>query len=687
MRRRVPADRWTTAQAGEEAAQVGREPHHWLPGASRGHHEAMTRRWVLLAHATFGLAALLAIVAVGGAVVVGLSWKDALESYLVTNVAIGVSAAPCGWLLARARPRNPLGWLFLGLAVAPLLTAATVPLWAYGLETGWPKPVIRALVTVFMFSWGWGVFVCLPIALQLFPTGQPVTRRWGWGVWLTVGMGLLGTYGTGPTPELGASTYLLLPGYEVAESLLWLTVLVWPLALVSLVTRYIRADADVRGQLLWLLLAALVTVSLNLPWAFSLHEGSEILFLLAFPLIPLAATVAVLRSHLFDVRLAVSRFLVYELLTVLLLGGYLALVAVLDDQLRGVGAPVLATAVVAVAFNPLRLLLQRWVHRALYGLSHEPARLVTTVGERLVDEDLGGLLEALRAGLRVPWVELRVGEQVVSVAGTRAGEHLEIPLLQGGRPLGTLTVGCRRGEHRLPAADRSVLELLAAPLAVAVRATILGQELQVSRARVVEAATQERLRLRRELHDSLGPVLTGATLMAESVGLTVRRDPERAEQLATDLAEQLRAAVGGVRRIVYGLRPAVLDEVGLVAALRRQEGQLGHLALAVEAADDLPELPPAVEVAAYRVASEAVTNAVRHTTATSVRVALRGERDGLHLVVTDDGGAGDGRPAWSPGVGLRSMADRVQEVGGRLVAGPTPGGGRVEAVLPLSEAT
>jgi signal transduction histidine kinase len=125
--------------------------------------------------------------------------------------------------------------------------------------------------------------------------------------------------------------------------------------------------------------------------------------------------------------------------------------------------------------------------------------------------------------------------------------------------------------------------------------------------------------------------------------------------------------------------------VGLVAALQRQEGQLGRLALAVEAADDLCELPPAVEVAAYRIASEAMTNVVRHATAANVRVALRTERDELHLVVTDDGvtiGDGD-EPTWFPGVGLRSMADRVHEVGGRLMAGPTPRGGRVEAVLPL----
>jgi signal transduction histidine kinase len=135
-----------------------------------------------------------------------------------------------------------------------------------------------------------------------------------------------------------------------------------------------------------------------------------------------------------------------------------------------------------------------------------------------------------------------------------------------------------------------------------------------------------------------------------------------------------------VRRIVYGLRPPVLDEVGLVGALRRQEGQLGRLALDVDAPGDLPVLPAAVEVAAYRVASEAVTNVARHARATHAVVSLRAEPDCLRLVVTDDGRADAG---WTAGVGLRSMEERVAEVGGRFVAGPTPTGGRVEAVLPL----
>jgi signal transduction histidine kinase len=249
-----------------------------------------------------------------------------------------------------------------------------------------------------------------------------------------------------------------------------------------------------------------------------------------------------------------------------------------------------------------------------------------------------------------------------------------------GKPIGQLVVGARWGERRLPAADRAVLDLLATPLTVALRATSLSEELQASREELVTATAEERRRLHRELHDSLGPVLTGAALKADGAALAARADPERAERLATELADQLRQAIADVRRMVYGLRPPALDQGGLVAALRRQEGQLGDVDLTVTAPDPLPVLPAAVEVAAYRIATEAVTNVVRHAGAKQAVVALSADSSGLRVSVTDDGTAGD---SWTPGVGLQSIEERVSEVGGRWEAGPTPAGGRLVAVLPL----
>jgi signal transduction histidine kinase len=644
------------------------------------------RNWrVAAAYGLFGLAAVLGVVAIAGSLLAGIDAETAISLYLITNTAIGLSAAPCGLLIARAEPRNPIGWLFLGLGIAPLLTSAATPLMVYGNAAGWPHGVLRLLVTVFSFSWPWGVFVCLPLALQLFPTGKPLSPRWRVLIWLTVATAVLGSVPTGPTPEFGASSYLAGPGWQYTESVAgWLSLLVWPLSVVSLVIRYVRGDEKTRRQLLWLLLAVLLVVAVNVPWATRLHTGPDILLLLSFPLIPIAVTIAVLRYRMFDIRLVVSRTVLYGLLTAGVIGAYFGLVAVLDRLLRGAGAPLLATLAVALAFNPVRVRLQRLVDRALYGAGRDPVRAVSAVGQRLVGEDLAGVLEALREALRLPYAALWLGSEQLAASGEQTTTLHVTPLLHRGNQIGQLIVGARWGERRLPAADRAVLDLLATPLTVALRATSLSEELQASREALVTATAEERRRLHRELHDSLGPVLTGAALKADGAALAARSDPERAERLATELADQLRQAIADVRRLVYGLRPPALDQLGLVGALRRQEDQLGDVDLTVTAPDPLPALPAAVEVAAYRIATEAVTNVVRHAGAKQAIVSLSADAAGLRVSVTDDGTVSD---PWTPGVGLQSIEERVSEVGGKWEAGPTPAGGRLVAVLPLRPAT
>lgn len=305
------------------------------------------------------------------------------------------------------------------------------------------------------------------------------------------------------------------------------------------------------------------------------------------------------------------------------------------------------------------------------------------MGERLADEDLQSVVEWLREALRVPYASIAAGDRQLAAAGEPPQHQYVTTLRHQGQVLGVLTVGARWGERDLSAADRRLLALLAQPLSVAVRASLLARQLQETSTRVREAATEERRRLHRELHDSLGPVLTGAALKADSVALSALSDPLRAERLGGELSAQLREAIADVRRLVYGLRPPVLDEMGLVAALQRQQDSLGEVDLDVRAPTGLPPLPAAVEVAAYRVASEAVTNVVRHTSAHHVVLSLAVEATRLRLTVVDDGGSCG---PWNPGVGLQSMRQRVLDLGGHYEAGPTDQGGRVAVLLPLDGA-
>jgi two-component system NarL family sensor kinase len=260
------------------------------------------------------------------------------------------------------------------------------------------------------------------------------------------------------------------------------------------------------------------------------------------------------------------------------------------------------------------------------------------------------------------------------------------PLTRGGKAEGQLTVGLRVGERDLAAADRRALAILADPVAVAVHSTVVSDELQASRERIIAAREEERRRLRRELHDGLGPTLTGIAFAADAAANTIDTDPEESQRLLTSLRRDTRVALADVRRLVDNLRPPALVVLGLVGALRQRADQLSWRAdgesvrVRLDVPDEVPVLPAAIEVATYRIATEALTNVVRHSRASGAVVRLRCD-ERLDLSITDDGPPNG---AWAPGVGLDAMRERAAELGGSFRAGPTPTGGQVLASFPLS---
>ncbi|HEU5109179.1 MAG TPA: histidine kinase dimerization/phosphoacceptor domain-containing protein, partial [Micromonosporaceae bacterium] len=529
-------------------------------------------RWAYL---LFGLAVAEVSAAVGGAFAVGLDWPDAVGNYLVTNVAMGFAFAVCGVVVARHRPENPIGWLFLAFGLAHLTTAAMVPLVAYGTAHAWPPAVLEVLMAAYTIAWPFGIGLFLPLALLLFPTGTLPSPRWRPVFWAVVGAGLLFVFWLGSGPA-----GVTLDGQQIESAALWAGQPAWlvvasPVELASYLTviaallvRYVRGDDLVRRQLLWLLLAIVAMLVINWPrWV--LNDDGGILLLLAVPAIPLAVTIAIVRHRLFDIQFVVSRTVLYGLLTLGVAGAYAALVAVLDRLLRSADAPVIATVVIALGFNPIRQRLQRVVDRAFYGTRGDPVRAVSAVGQRLAGDDIVGVLDAVRDVLRLPFAALRDADAELAAAGRPADILHTVPLRYRGEHVGDLVVGVRAGERRLGRADLAVLGLLVTPLAVALHATRLSTQLQVSRERLVTATEEERRRLHRELHDSLGPALTGAAFKADAIGNQAAVDPARAAELSAELGIQIRTAIDDVRRLVYGLRPPALDELGLVGAVRR----------------------------------------------------------------------------------------------------------------------
>jgi two-component system, NarL family, sensor kinase len=626
---------------------------------------------------------------------------------MLTVEALGVLGAPIlGALIVWRQPTNRYGWVWclLSLALAVRGAAFVYQMWAWYVAPVQPGGYEAAWLGAVMAALGLGL---VPLVLVLFPDGRPPSTRWRPVVWTSVVVAVVWTLSTAlaPGPMMINGTpnpFDWLWRYDLpAELARWLAnELVWPVQLliavgaVSLLFRLRHARGRQRQQVKWLAYAAvLLTAALVPVWTWY-SSGLMLTIPVAIALwaVYVAIGIAVLRHRLYDIDRLINRTLVYGLLTAGGIGVYVAVVKLAEWLLAegvGLGGSLLATAVIAVGFAPARDRLQHWVDRRLYGERHDPVRAMARLGERLRDapggDVLAAVLQTVCETLRLPAASLLVDNVEVAAYGRPGAASESIPLGHEGQPVGALLVSPRSGQQRLGAADRRVLEVLAAPVAVALHAVLLSQELQRSRERLVAAREEERRRLRRDLHDGLGPILTAVTLKADAARSVLAATPDRADGLLAELRGDAKQAIGDLRRIIYDLRPAALDELGLLGALGEQVDRFGRQGLVVtlRTPPALPALPAAVEVAAYRIVTEALTNIARHAQAGRASVTVSVD-DGFCLEVQDDGTASTANGnGWQPGVGLVSMAERAAEVGGTLQAGPTPTGGRVQASLPL----
>jgi two-component system, NarL family, sensor kinase len=322
-----------------------------------------------------------------------------------------------------------------------------------------------------------------------------------------------------------------------------------------------------------------------------------------------------------------------------------------------------------------------------------PSRLSSA---RAADELLGVVAELVATHAAVPFVTIEVelaGLGLLSgTTGAPVGLPFTLPLISQGRQAGQLCATGAAAGRPVTGRQSRVLAAISPHLAAAVRTAGLLSASRQNTDRVLYAREEERRVLRQELHDSLGPILAGISLGLHAAQRVMRRDPHRAEQLVGHLEGELLSAMAEVRRLFETLRPAILDHVGLVAAVGEQTEILGTRVRTDEESTrdvtfsyvhegDFSALPAVVEVAAYRIVCEALTNVVRHSHAKQCTVSLR-RADTLTVEIVDDGIGIDG--AGRRGVGLGSMRDRANELGGSLTVAPVAGGGtRVMASLPI----
>lgn len=634
-------------------------------------------------------------------------------TFLLSVVAPLVAFQLVGTFVVKRTPRNRVGWVYV---LAPALVAVALTAQLGG--------VLVELLDAIVGSWqGWlalagsalfalGVGVLGVFGLLLFPDGRLPGHRWRWLAAFggaSVGVAVvaqalkpdLGPGGSISNPiTVGSMASVVGQVSDYAAIAVGFAVVA---SAVSLILRYRRALSHEKSQLAWLgLVAAMLVITLATGFILNLAGLGEsvlgqvtrvVTFLCIFA-IPVSIGFALLRRGLYGAAPVLGSSLVYTVLTFLLasvFGVVVGLVAFLFPGEERLGGALLAAAVVAIIVQPLREWIQRRVNRLFYGYREEPYRAVVSLGQRLggaatPESVLGEIADTIAISLRVPAVsvEMITSGGIVRVdRGERHHDVTEIPLVSGDRTVGRLIVGSREPGRALGDADVRLLEDLAVQAAIAVEASRLALELHESRRGIVTAREDERLRIRRDLHDGLGSTLAGIGLGLHAASRELAQsDP--AHGILEDLIAETTSAVQDVRRIVAGLRAPLLDELGLENALRQQADRLTQrsptldIELYFDSASSL--ISSAVEGAVFGIVSEALTNVARHSMAKHCTVRIQVAED-VQIEVVDDGAGFS--PEISTGNGVSSMRQRAEELGGHVtIASDSIRGTRVQAQIP-----
>ena len=692
-----PLSLGSTGPAQAAAGEPGHAP--WPAGVPR---------WLVSARFCWGLAgAVLLLTMASGAIVAADG--DLLLLPLLPSPPV---AALMGGLVAARRPGHLVGVLLTAYGFTAAVSVLA-DVYAQAAVVHFPGRLPFATQAMWMTAWSFALPVALTLVLALlFPDGRLLSPRWRPALWAAAAFAVLTLAGNAFAPEsMGAwfgdrpNPYAVPgPAFRLVLDAASVCGLVTVIAAVaSIAQRWRRAGHVERQQLKWLvavipLNVAVVAFVQFFPDAIEVGLACGAAADLAFAV---GLGLAVLRYRLYGIDVLVSRAVVYGLLTVAVAGVYLAAVAAAGapfDPGRGMSVPVLVTVLAATVLLPVMERLQRRVDRVFFGDRGAPYTAMARLGRQVQDAAatepvLGSVAAGVAASLRLPYVavELRVGEEWVpaEACGRPPAEAAEMecfPLMFQREVVGRLMTGRRAAGEKLSPDDERLLGNLARQVAPAAHAVALRQALDVSRARLATAREEERRRLRRDLHDELGPALAGLTLGLDAAR-SLAGGQHELDDLLTGLKAGTRQALADIRRIAYGLRPPALDQLGLEGALREEvtriERQAPGLAVTLSlSGPELPPLPAAVEVAAYRIITEAATNVARHAAARCCRVSVTTRGQDLLVDVDDDG---TGMPeGWRAGVGITAMRERAAELGGRLaIEALVPAGTRIAARLPL----
>ncbi len=681
-----------------------------------------TLRWV-----SGGVAALSVALLLGGLplaylarheVTAGLwTFPDVFEE--LTFVAVPAA----GFVLASRRPANKIGWIFLAGGLLMGLGFFSSRYGGYGLLVARPGLMPEARAAQWLVNWIWIVPAgALVLVLLVFPDGRLPSRRWRPAAWFVAAVYALEAVGfviragrvwrdpfapqsQGWDPGLHSALFVLWPAATVVAG-------------AALITRFVRSSGEERLQLKWFATAAGLVVVTIIPLAEAPQISSlqdigvsaipplKVLFCLALVSLWAAITVAILKYKLYGIDIVISKALQYGTLAVFISAVYAGLVAGVGTLAGDRRSPLLsavAAVIVTVTFHPVQLRAARLANRIVYGRRASPYQVLSEFARRIgggyardVLAQMATIVAAGTGAQRVV-VWLRVGSELRAEAasdGSSAdpvpvdghqlpalpGTDFGAPVLYQGELLGAITIRMPRDEPLKPAAQQLVIDV-ASQAGLALSNAGLIEDLRASRQRLVAAQDEERRRLERNLHDGAQQDLVALAIKLRLVAAVVEEDNAEARQLLGELREDAASALGNLRDLARGIYPPLLEDHGLVPALRAQAGK-SPVPVVVDA-DGIGRLGQDVEAAVYFCCLEALQNITKYAAASHVRICLAARDHSLSFTVSDDGAGYD--PSRTPmGSGQRNMADRLAALDGRLEVRSVPGEGTtLTAHLPL----
>lgn len=623
---------------------------------------------------------------------------------LTARVAAHVTALPLVVLMVAVasfvflqRPRDRAARaLFVTAAVFPWGTTA-FPLGAQVIDLIDGPQLWAFMIGDIANAMAWGALLHFTL---VFPLGRPPVRRWlvpaAYALPFVLHAGYLGA-------TLPSATSALERWGRIAPVSITAGKVVPFLVVVAVVIAYRNAaDADARLRLRMVIFAVcgIAVLYAGLGQIPNAITGRPIVPWDWQPLLwapfPLILGAAVMRYGLFEIRVIIRRSLVYGSLTIALVAIYIGIILLLTDVVDSPASisALLATAAVAVLFQPLREWLRRRVSQLVFGARDDPYTVMTQLGQQLQvraspDAILADIVAMLARTLRLPYVGIDVlgGDEPIALTSTGrpSGAEVAVELRHRGELIGTLVLDPGPAREPFGPADQPLLEAIARQVAAAAHDVLLTARLRRSLGQVVTAREEERRRLRRDIHDGIGPTLAAGSMRLEVARAALHGDPHRADEHLAALAEIQLSVIADLRRLVDGLRPPALDQLGLAGALREQVGSLptdgSPIHVEIDCPADIEPLPAAVEVAAYHVIREAMANVIRHSGATECLVRLHRDGSTLLVEVVDNG---CGLPATHrAGVGLNSIRERAIELGGAADIATGDAGTTVSARLPL----